>query len=44
MTVTAEKSNRPFDYEGTTYYFCAPGCRTRFEKDPSSFISQEAKC
>lgn len=44
MTVAADKSNRPFDYEGTTYYFCAPGCRTRFEKDPSSFISQEAKC
>jgi xanthine dehydrogenase accessory factor len=44
MTVTAEKSNRPFDYEGTTYYFCAPGCRTAFEKDPSSFINQEAKC
>jgi xanthine dehydrogenase accessory factor len=44
MTVAAEKSNRPFDYEGTTYYFCAPGCRTAFEKDPSSFINQEAKC
>lgn len=44
MTVTAEKSNRPFDFEGTTYYFCAPGCRTAFEKDPTSFISQEAKC
>lgn len=44
MTVTAEKSNRPFDHEGTTYYFCAPGCRTAFEKDPSSFINQEAKC
>lgn len=44
MTVAAEKSNRPFEYQGTTYYFCAPGCRTAFEKDPSSFINQEAKC
>jgi xanthine dehydrogenase accessory factor len=44
MTVAAEKSNRPFEFEGTTYYFCAPGCRTAFEKDPTSFISQEAKC
>ena len=44
MTVAAEKSNRPFGFEGTTYYFCAPGCRTAFEKDPSSFINQEAKC
>ncbi|MSY01014.1 MAG: YHS domain-containing protein [Actinobacteria bacterium] len=44
MTVTAEKSNRPFEFEGTVYYFCAPGCRTAFEKDPTSFINQEAKC
>jgi xanthine dehydrogenase accessory factor len=44
MTVTAEKSNRPFEFEGTTYYFCAPGCRATFEKDPTSFINQEAKC
>ena len=44
MTVTAEKSNRPFEFEGTTYYFCAPGCRATFEKDPTSFIDQEAKC
>lgn len=44
MTVTAEKANRPFEYEGTTYYFCAPGCRTSFEKDPTAYIAQEAKC
>jgi xanthine dehydrogenase accessory factor len=44
MSVVAEKSNRPFEYEGTTYYFCAPGCRTAFEKNPTSFINQEAKC
>jgi xanthine dehydrogenase accessory factor len=44
MTVAADKSNRPFVFEGTTYYFCAPGCRASFEKDPTSFINQEAKC
>jgi xanthine dehydrogenase accessory factor len=44
MSVVAEKSNRPFEYEDTTYYFCAPGCRTAFEKDPTSFINQEATC
>ncbi len=44
MTVGAEKSNRPFDYEGNTYYFCASGCRSAFEKDPTSYIPQEAKC
>lgn len=44
MTVQAVPANRPFDYQGTTYYFCAPGCRKAFEKDPDSFIPQEATC
>lgn len=46
MTVDAVDANRPFDYQGTTYYFCAPGCRKAFEKDPDSFITtqQEAPC
>lgn len=43
MTVDAVPSNRPFEYEGTTYYFCAPGCRKAFEKDPGSFINQETQ-
>lgn len=44
MTVEAVPANRPFEYEGTTYYFCAPGCRKAFEKDPKAFIPQEATC
>lgn len=44
MTVEAVAANRPFEYQGTTYYFCAPGCRKAFEKDPESFIRQEAPC
>lgn len=44
MTVKAEKTNRPFTFENVTYYFCAPGCRSAFEKDPTSYLNQEAKC
>jgi xanthine dehydrogenase accessory factor len=44
MTVKAEKANRPFMYENVTYYFCAPGCRSAFEIDPTSYLNQEAKC
>lgn len=44
MTVEAVAANRPFEYEGTTYYFCAMGCRKAFEKDPASFISREVTC
>lgn len=43
MTVDAVPSNRPFEYQGVTYYFCAPGCRKAFEKDPGSFINQETQ-
>lgn len=41
MTVNADDSSRPFEYDGTTYYFCAPGCRTSFEKSPESYIKEE---
>jgi xanthine dehydrogenase accessory factor len=44
MTVAAVPANRPFEYQGTTYYFCAPGCRAAFEKDPESFIKREVSC
>jgi YHS domain-containing protein len=26
------------DHDGTTYYFCAPGCARAFKKDPADFI------
>lgn len=44
MTVQAVPANRPFEFEGTTYYFCAMGCKKAFEKDPASFISREVSC
>lgn len=44
MTVEAVPANRPFDFEGTTYYFCAAGCRKAFENDPTSFIPREVAC
>ncbi len=38
MTVPADETSRPLEHEGTTYYFCAPGCRVAFEKDPAAYI------
>lgn len=43
MTVNADESSRPFEYEGKTYYFCAPGCRTAFEKEPEKYIKETAR-
>jgi len=28
------------DYKGQTYYFCAPGCKASFEKDPEIYLGQ----
>lgn len=43
MTVAATAASFPYDYDGTTYYFCRAGCRTTFEKNPASFL-EAASC
>ncbi len=30
------------EYQGTTYYFCSPGCKVAFERDPESHLSGPA--
>ncbi len=30
------------EYQGTTYYFCTPGCKVAFEQDPESHLSGPA--
>jgi xanthine dehydrogenase accessory factor len=44
MTVTADESGLPLEYEGTAYYFCRTGCRREFEADPSAFVKKESRC
>jgi Cu+-exporting ATPase len=31
------------DHNGETYYFCGPGCRVAFTKEPESYLSGEKK-
>jgi YHS domain-containing protein len=28
-------------YQGTTYYFCAPGCKRAFDQDPEKYLSAQ---
>jgi YHS domain-containing protein len=28
------------EYKGQTYYFCAPGCKSSFEKDPEKYLDE----
>jgi YHS domain-containing protein len=30
------------EYGGKTYYFCAPGCKTRFDADPPKYVRGDA--
>lgn len=38
MEVAADESGRPFEHDGTTYYFCCPGCRSTFAADPEAHL------
>jgi YHS domain-containing protein len=31
------------EYRSTTYYFCAPGCKATFDRDPEKYLSQTAQ-
>ncbi len=38
MMVNPEPAPAKTEYKGQTYYFCAPGCKTAFEKDPEKYL------
>lgn len=29
------------DYQGATYFFCTPGCKATFDKDPEKYLSDQ---
>jgi YHS domain-containing protein len=41
MEVTPETAAAKAEYKGKTYYFCAPGCKVAFEKDPEKYLKGE---
>ncbi len=42
MKVNEETALR-YAYQGKTYYFCSPVCKTLFEREPEKYIQQEAQ-
>jgi len=38
MDVDEETAQWKSDYKGTMYYFCAPGCKASFDKDPEKYL------
>jgi xanthine dehydrogenase accessory factor len=39
MTVSIAGAAATFEHEGATYYFCCPGCRGRFQRNPAKFLA-----
>ncbi len=36
----AQEAGNTAEYQGTTYYFCGPGCKDKFLKDPAQFTGE----
>ena len=40
MDVDPEIAAGKSEYKGQTYYFCAPGCKRSFDKDPEKYLNK----
>ncbi|MEX0785099.1 MAG: YHS domain-containing protein [Dehalococcoidia bacterium] len=42
MDVDPETAPAQSEYHGTTYYFCARGCKVDFDGDPQKYLSPDS--
>ena len=40
MDVDERSAAGKSEYKGQTYYFCSPGCKRSFDKDPEKYVSK----
>lgn len=38
MTVDEKTAVASANYKGTTYYFCCPACKEKFEQEPEKYL------
>ena len=38
MQVDPKTAAAKSEYKGETYYFCSPGCKVAFDKDPEKYL------
>jgi YHS domain-containing protein len=43
MQVDEESAAGTSEYKGETYYFCSPGCKAAFEKEPEKYVNPHAE-
>jgi Cu+-exporting ATPase len=41
MTIDEKTAAGRTEHEGTTYYFCAPICKQKFERDPAMYVTKK---
>ena len=41
MSVAPETAAGNYDFENKTYYFCSPGCLSKFKQNPKSFLEEK---
>lgn len=42
MEVDEKQAAAKAQYDGQTYYFCNPGCKATFEKDPGKYATRSS--
>ena len=43
MNVDEKKAAATSVYKGETYYFCAKGCKEKFDREPGKFVEKGEK-
>jgi len=43
MDVDTETAEWKSDYEGQPYYFCSPGCKRSFDKEPGKYAAGQGQ-
>jgi Cu+-exporting ATPase len=38
MTIDEQKAAGQSEYKGQTYYFCASGCKAKFDQNPGAYV------
>ena len=38
MEIAPKEAAGQSEYKGKTYYFCAPGCKRKFDADPQQYV------
>ncbi len=38
MEIDERKAGGKSEYQGKTYYFCSPGCKQSFDREPARYV------